>query len=181
MPISSNLFNKAFNNKKSINEMSATSSSTSGYVGTYSMTVVNSKNNGKRCTFSKALSKKLGLRDSIAIAIAPDDGIIFLASKFPDDDEIYSLSGEDKKICYNTAIVKNITEAFKLDYDKKTSRSFGDITFETNNGIIIAAVKITEPIADNPSDSLENEVKEYVQDVQDVKDVKDEEDLQDHS
>jgi hypothetical protein len=149
MPISSNLFNKAFNNRKSINEMSATSSSTSGYVGTYSMTVVNSKNNGKRCTFSKALSKKLGLRDSIAIAIAPDDGLVFLASKFPDDDEIYSLSGEDKKICYNTAIVKNITEAFKLDYDKKTSRSFGDITFETNNGIIIAAVKIAEPVLDS--------------------------------
>ena len=149
MPISSNLFNKAFNNRKSINEISATSSSTSGYVGTYSMTVVNSKTNGRRCTFSKALSKKLGLRDSIAIAIAPDDGLIFLASKFPDDDEIYSLSGEDKKICYNTSIVKNITEAFKLDYDKKTSRSFGDITFETHNGIIIAAVKIIEPVLDS--------------------------------
>jgi hypothetical protein len=113
------------------------------------MTVVNSKNNGKRCTFSKALSQKLDLSDKIAVAIAPDDGLVFLASKLPDDDEVYSLSGEDKKICYNTAIVKNITEAFKLDYSKKTSMSLGDITFQTHNGIIIAAVKIIEPVLDS--------------------------------
>ena len=165
MPISKDFFNKAFQSKKSISEVSSATSYTSNYEGKLSMTVVNSKNNGKRCTFSKALSKKLGLSDSIAIAIAPDDGLIFLAAKFPDVDEVYSLSGEDKKICYNTSVVKNIAESFNLDYNNKTSHSFDDITFDTQDSVTVAAVKIIEPVADNPSDSPDNEVTEDDQDL----------------
>ena len=66
--------------------------------GIYSVNIVNNKN-GKRISFSKMLSMKLGLQDTIDIVAFEDDGVILISKNLPHDDKsTFGLRGDDKKI-----------------------------------------------------------------------------------
>lgn len=109
----------------------------------YSMGVVNSKNNGKRLTFSKALSAKLGLAETVCMVPVMDEGILLVAKELPGNAVSRgSLSGEDKKICYSALLVELLTGVFKLDFSEHVSRSFGDVQFESHNDLTIAVIKM---------------------------------------
>ena len=49
----------------------------------FSMGIVNSKNNGKRLTFSKALSSKLGLAETVQMLPIMDEGVLLVAKDLP--------------------------------------------------------------------------------------------------
>lgn len=108
----------------------------------YSVTVVNTKNNGNRITISKALSTRLGLKDTLSIALVPDEKTLLIASEISDIEERYLLCGDDKKICYNASLVQALSETFSLDYSKTTSKLFSNISFDVVDGIVVTAVNM---------------------------------------
>ena len=109
----------------------------------YSVSIVNNIN-GKRVTVSKALSAALKL-DSVAyfLPVEETNQLLISASPIGDDrSSSSSLSGADKKISYNAALVKMLTDAFKLDFSDKTSRSFNDIYVDNSTGTPVAVVSM---------------------------------------
>lgn len=116
--------------------------------GIYSVNIVNNKN-GKRVSFSKPLSLKLGLQDSIDIVALEEEGVILIAKNLPYDvKSTYGLRGDDKKIIYSSELVQSLTEIFALDFSTKTSCSFTDITVNADDNMLMAAIKITKTSKD---------------------------------
>ena len=110
-------------------------------VGTYSVNIVNNKN-GKRVSFTKALVAKLGLTDSVDIVVLEEDHTILIGRNLPFEEAktTYKLSGDDKKLIYNSTLIQELTEIFSLDFGGKTSKSFTEITFNTDDSGVMAAV-----------------------------------------
>lgn len=120
----------------------------------YSMGVVNSKNNGKRLTFSKALSARLGLTETVHMIPVMDDGVLLVAKELPGNTvSCGSLSGEEKKICYSAQLVELLTKVFKLDFSEHVSRSFGDVQFETHGDLTIAVITMLHNASDEAGES----------------------------
>ena len=110
-------------------------------VGTYSVNIVNNKN-GKRVSFTKALVVKLGLTDSVDIVVLEEDNTILIGRNLPFEEAktTYKLSGDDKKLIYNSTLIQELTEIFSLDFGGKTSKSFTEITFNIDDSGVMAAV-----------------------------------------
>ena len=110
-------------------------------VGTYSVNIVNNKNS-KRVSFTKALVAKLGLTDSVDIVVLEEDDTILIGRNLPFEEAktTYKLSGDDKKLIYNSTLVQEFTEIFSLDFGGKTSKSFTEITFNVDDNGVMAAV-----------------------------------------
>lgn len=109
--------------------------------GKYSFGIVNSKNNGKRITFNKALSHALGLTDKVTVMPDVEEGKVALCRSlvFPHATE-GNLRGDESKICYNTAIVKMLSTEFSIDFSTHTSRTFNNIEIDEFNGVPVAIV-----------------------------------------
>ena len=115
----------------------------------YSMGIVNSKNNGKRLTFSKALSSKLGLTETVQMLPLMDEGVLLVAKELPGGSvSSGALRGDDKKICYGASLVELLTKVFKLDFSEHVSRSFSDIQFEIHGDLTIAIIKLASADSD---------------------------------
>ena len=112
--------------------------------GSCSMNMINCKN-GKRISFSKMLSIKLDLQDSVDIVELEDEGMILISKNLPYDfKSTYSLRGDDRKIIYSSELVEVLTEIFNLDFGTKVSRSFTDITINTDDNTVIAAITLVK-------------------------------------
>ena len=110
----------------------------------FSFGVVNSKNNGKRLSFSKALAKELTLDDAVYLIPIPSEGVLMVAKKLPFvRASVGTLKGDDKKICYGADLVELVTKCFGLDFSKRTSMSFTDIEFDEKDGIKIALIDMS--------------------------------------
>jgi hypothetical protein len=110
--------------------------------GQYSLGIVNSFN-GKRLSFSKALSQKLGLTDKVYIIPVPAKNVVMISAQpLNDKSSVGTLNKAEKKICYSSALVAMLSAAFKLDYSIRTSISFFDVCFETINGTEVAIVNM---------------------------------------
>lgn len=113
--------------------------------GSYSFSVVYSESNGKRVSLSKTLAEKLKLTDRMTIVPVLDEQVLLVGASLPGEN-IFSLSGNDKKICYNAGLARFIAEEFKLNYTGGcTSKSFGNIEIDDNDGNPIAIIKIIDP------------------------------------
>ena len=112
--------------------------------GAYSVGIVNSRNNGKRVSLSKALCEKLGLTEKAAFMPIADEKVLLIGKTLSFCTPLVGkLSGEGKKLCYNSGIVASLTAEFGLDFSSCTSMSFSKVEFETDeNGEIIAVVTI---------------------------------------
>lgn len=108
--------------------------------GKYSVGIVNNSN-GKRMTVSKALAERLELSDFVYAMPSAEKGLLVLgkALPFPSAYKV-SLNGTGKKIAYNTELVQVLSQAFKLDFSKCTSRTFNDISFDELEGTEVAIV-----------------------------------------
>lgn len=106
-------------------------------------TVVNSKKNGKRITFSKELMEGLGNPDSIELGCT-NEGIL-VGRKLPENGEKFKLRKSGKKsVIYSAALVEEITEVFELDFSNRVSITFVDaeeIEYEVDSPIIEIKVK----------------------------------------
>ena len=111
--------------------------------GAYSFGIVNSRNNGKRLTISKALAAALELTDYVEFAPVPKEGVLIIGKKLPvKNASDGNLTGEDKKICYFSQMVQTLTKLFGLDFSKHTSMSFSDIEVEDRDEGPIAIIRI---------------------------------------
>lgn len=121
--------------------------------GKYSISVGNSDGNGKRITLSKALVEKLSLTNSVSLLPLKENGILMVAKKLPfERASDITLNSKDKRTAYNAEAVQLITAAFGLDYSVKTSYSFNDIDFMTEDGTEIAVIYMPVP---TPKDKAE--------------------------
>jgi hypothetical protein len=121
----------------------------------YSVAIVNNIN-GKRVTISKALSSDLSLNSSAYFLPVEETGQLLISSvPIGDRSSCCSLSGADKKVCYNASLVKMLTDAFKLDFSDKTSMAFTDIYIDksTANPVAIVNMVIIASV-NNPSNNL---------------------------
>lgn len=112
----------------------------------FSFGVVNNRN-GKRTSYSAALVKKLGLTNTAELIPVPSDSCIMIAKTFGDVSGAKmtaTLTKDDgKKISYTTYPVHAITKLFDLNFEKHSSMSFNEITFDTmDDGTPVALVKI---------------------------------------
>lgn len=111
----------------------------------YSVSIVNNTN-GKRVSLSKALSEKLNLTETAFFLPVESAGELIISSvALGDRASTTMLSGKDKKICYNAALVTLLTDSFKLDFSTRTSCSFNEIKFDTVGDATVAIVKMTAP------------------------------------
>ena len=111
--------------------------------GKYSFGIVNSKNNGKRLSFSKALVAKLELTDKTYITPVKEDGVIILAGTRLFDCYSCDLRGDGKKISYCTGVVETLTEIFNLDFSQHVSKSFTKIYFDEHEGVPVAIITLS--------------------------------------
>lgn len=102
-------------NKDNLTVIDSSNNSSHGK-GTYSISIVNTKTNGKRIKLSPALWQALDCPTNINILI--DDKNAYFV---PDENGIKICDGG---IIYNTNSVLTITEKFKIDYSGVSSRSF---------------------------------------------------------
>ena len=112
--------------------------------GKYSVNLVCAKGNRKSLTVSKKLAEELALTTGVYITVYADNGWIALSPAEIDEDSVsYSFSNDKDRIVYNAALVHFLAEAFGLDYENCTSHSFGNIVFNTFQGIKTAIVIMT--------------------------------------
>lgn len=114
--------------------------------GKLSMGIVNSQDNGKRVTFSKALADALALEDKVEVALVPSKGCVLVSKKLASSKAIkgkLSARNEKRKICYNAGMVEGITKAFGLNFDEHVSVSYDDITLgNLDDGTPVAIVNV---------------------------------------
>lgn len=107
----------------------------------YSFGIVNSKNNGKRVTISKALAQTLDLEDNAMFMPSGSDRKLVIGRTLPFPHAITGkLSGADKKTCYLTPLVALLTEMYELDFSKHVSQTFTTIDIDNINGVPVAIV-----------------------------------------
>ena len=99
--------------------------------GSSSLNIVNSESNGKRVKLSNTLHEALGA--PTAIQVARDDSNLIIGTKIPFATESFKFSpGKGTTIIYSANLVQWLTSVFRLDFtDGRVSRSFNDVTFET--------------------------------------------------
>ena len=120
--------------------------------GKYTVSIVNNVN-GKRFTISKSIADHLELSDFVIAKPTVEKRKLVLgrALPFPGSSKV-NLSGSGKKIGYNSEFVQMLTKVFNLDFTKRTSRSFSDITFEMLDDVPVAIVSFPEEASEATSE-----------------------------
>ena len=113
----------------------------------YSFGIVNSPNNGKRLSFSKALAEKISLDKCAHITPLAEDGKILVAGSKIFESYECNLRGDDKKISYCAGVVETLTEIFSLDFSQHVSMSFNNIEFDEHEGVAVAVIALTNPVS----------------------------------
>ena len=113
----------------------------------FSFGIVNSKRNGKRLSFSKALCEKLELTNNAYITPVKEDGAIIVAGSKIFESYKCDLRGSDKKLSYNSGVVETLTELFSLDFSKHVSMSFGQIEFDDHEGVPVAVITLSSAVS----------------------------------
>jgi|GEM_PF-4670246 len=123
--------------------------SSGGGASVTSLNLVYSENNGKRLKFSNGLYEMLGNPEKVQFLSDANGGNIIVGTTLEENGKNFYFSTPDTHIIYNSGLVKDIIDKFKLEFgeSKKTgrksvSKSFSDIEFDTYNGNPIAIIKI---------------------------------------
>ena len=96
------------------------------------LTVINSKNNGRRIELRKEVADKLKLEDAISVAYDSESAILF---KPTDDFESVSFKAckqSSKSVVYSCELVAELTQFFELDFSDRVSYTFVDGVFEVD-------------------------------------------------
>lgn len=104
-------------------------------------TIVKAKT-GNRVALAREGHEYLGKPETLQYAF--NDTSIFMAKNLPNNYTDFNVKETNgKSIVYSTALVKEIAERFELNFEGKTSMTFGDIQY-TNTGdepVIIVKIK----------------------------------------
>ena len=110
-------------------------------VGKDTFGVVNSAQNGKRLSISKALAQHLGVDTFVYAMPSAEERKLVLGKELPFTNAVeLKLSGEGKKLCYNAHIVELLTDMFSLDFSTHVSMTVSNIVLDVKNGVPVAVV-----------------------------------------
>lgn len=96
---------------------------------------------GNRTVLSKQGYEHLGKPKTMQYAFNPTS--IVIGVKLPSNNNDFNVKETNgKAIVYSTPLVKEIAEKFELNFDGRTSMTFGDIQYTQNSGEPVIIVKI---------------------------------------
>lgn len=131
--------------------------------GKHSFGVVNSRQNGKRCSFSQSLVRKLDLVNKVYAMPSEKARKLVIGRTLPfPSAAVLRLSGEGKKIAYAAHFVEMITEMFGLDFTKHVSQTFYNIDFDQIDGNTVAIIKFPAAV---PAEAKDAETEATAQEV----------------
>jgi len=106
------------------------------------ITVVNSKDHGKRVSLSEKLLTELNYPKAIQVSLAKDR--IALAEKLSDDHHSFTIKKDGKNgkrgIVYASRLVEEITKQYNLDFSSRVSVTFGDVHYLKKDGYPVAVI-----------------------------------------
>jgi hypothetical protein len=113
-------------------------SKNTGKAGVFS--VVKS-DNGNRITIVNEIMEKLNNPYMLQIAFSNDS--IAISEKIPNNDSLFNIrrSG-NKSIIYSTKLVKMIAEMYELDFSNRTSITFYEVEYISDDEYTTAIIKI---------------------------------------
>lgn len=107
------------------------------------VSVINSKNCGKRIMFSKEVSEKLGLEADSTCNILLGADSILVGKSIPDCYKNYILKKQGGKlISYSGDLVLEITKIFKLDFSESVCKTYSEVDYISSNQDLIARIYI---------------------------------------
>ena len=112
-----------------------------------SLTITGGKKVTKSVNFTKALSEKLDLSDSVEILFLKKGAVVVGAHLGIEQAKKFALCDDDgKKIIYNASLVQILAALGNLDYSERTSYSFREIRYDDVGGKTVATVDLTCPV-----------------------------------
>lgn len=104
------------------------------------ISIINAKT-GNRVTIAKECYSAIGNPAKLQFALT-DNNLIVGEKVLEDNNDFNVKVSNGKAIIYSSALVKEITENFNLDFSNKTSLTFSDVQYSTTDGVEIMIVKI---------------------------------------
>ena len=105
------------------------------------LSVINSKENGKRITLSKELLEKLNNPEQLQFAFAND--AIAIGEELLDSETYFYVKTSGKKgIVYASGLVNEITKEFSLDFSDRVCITFYEVKYLSNGEYPVAIIKI---------------------------------------
>lgn len=104
------------------------------------LTIVNAKT-GNRISIAKECYSGIGNLSTVQFALT--DTSLIIGEKVLDNDNNFNVKESNGRgIIYSSALVKEITEHFNLDFSNKTSLTFSDVQYSNADDVQIMIVKI---------------------------------------
>ncbi|MHB1681198.1 MAG: hypothetical protein ACYCYO_00020 [Bacilli bacterium] len=103
--------------------------------GEADVTIVNTRDHGKRIMIASKVVAEIGA--DAAVQIAWDDGGLAIGARLPGCQNSYTLrQSGSKSVVYSVGLVDEVTDAFGLDFSGRSSLSFtGVIYLNTGEGV----------------------------------------------
>ncbi|MEB4783509.1 hypothetical protein P5G60_17270 [Paenibacillus jamilae] len=105
------------------------------------LTIVNTKANGKRILIASDVIKKMGNPTQIHVALN-DKGIVIGQSIAENYFQLKDAA--NKKVIYSSQLVKEITDAFNLDFSEKTCISYQNVSYVQYMGHTLASIDFNQ-------------------------------------
>ena len=114
-----------------------TSTKSVGKVGV--MSVINSSENGKRITYSKEVTQKIGNPSAVTIALSETK--IAVSAADPNSPNPLKLGRLGRKgVIYSSELVKTLTEKYNLDFSNRVSITLAEVQYKKDGDKTVAVI-----------------------------------------
>ena len=104
------------------------------------ISIVNA-NTGSRITIARECYSAIG--NPVKVQFALNDNSLIVGEKVLNNNNDFNIKGNNgKAIIYSSALVKEITKHFNLDFSNRTSITFSDVQYSNADDVQIMIVKI---------------------------------------
>jgi hypothetical protein len=108
-----------------------------------SLTIVNTKRNGRRITIAREVIVKIGSPTLVQIALNKTG--VAIGKDLTGDDNNFQLRNAAKNaVIYSSELVQEITDTFDLDFTGRTSLSYHEVTYLNIKGKPVAFIAIKQ-------------------------------------
>ena len=105
------------------------------------ITIVNTKNNGKRVVISKDIKDELGNPSRVLISFS--DKEIAIGERLPDNENYLNVKySKTKGTIYSVGTVNELTEIYQLDFSNRTSITFSEVKYTAYENHKVAIITI---------------------------------------
>lgn len=107
------------------------------------VSIVNSKENGKRITLSKECWEKINKVSNVQVAFS--DTQIAISEELPDNEHYFHVRTYGAKgVIYSKDLVEEITELFALDFSDKVSITLYEVEYVKNGDHTVAIITVDQ-------------------------------------